>query len=182
MSSPRNCGQVSPWSNDILVRRRAAQKVYHDKKVRVEDITIGNWVLLREMRAAPKKFEPRWLGPYKVTKKLGRTNFAIRRSAPLGEDGTEPSSDLQTEEVVHKNRIKRYGGHTKQPLQPISEEETDTDDSSRDAPRIEPEPSAPTDEQIVVPPETDEPPVIPEPPVSRYTLRRVIRAPNRLDL
>ena len=28
MSSPRNCGQVSPWSNYILVRRRAALHRY----------------------------------------------------------------------------------------------------------------------------------------------------------
>ena len=160
---------------------QVVQKVYHDKKVREEDIKIGDWVLLREMRAAPKKFEPRWLGPYKVTKQLGRTNFAIRRSAPLGEDGTEPSSDLQTEEVVHKNRIKRYGGRTKQPIPPISEEETETDDLSRDAQGVEPETTAPRDEQIVVSAETERPFVNPE-PVPRYTLRRVIRAPNRLDL
>ena len=31
MSSPRNCGQVSPWSNDILVRRRAARITFNHR-------------------------------------------------------------------------------------------------------------------------------------------------------
>ncbi len=183
-SFEENWRQAREIALQHLQDAQVTQKTYYDKKVREEEIKIGDWVLLREMRAAPKKFEPRWLGPFKVTKQLGRANFAIQRSAPLSEDGTEPPSEpsSQTEEVVHKNRIKRYGGQTRRPRSPTQEDESAIESSSRDAQGPEQDQSTPPDEQTVVPPETETSPISPETPIPRYALRRVIRPPDRLDL
>ncbi len=177
-----NWRRAKEVSLQCLQDAQLIQKTHYDKRVREEEIKVGDWVLLREMRAATKKFEPRWLGPFKVTKQLGRANYAILRSAPLESDGTEPITETRTEEVVHKNRIKRYNGHTTQPASDPPDEESDTNFPPARDQTNERDDTAPQDSPIVGPPDSEESQPAPEPLMPRYTLRRTIKPPKRLDL
>ena len=135
---------------------------------------------------ATKKFEPRWLGPFKVVKKLSDVNYAIQRSKSIEGDELPLNSRLPlTGEVVHKNRLKRFRRQDE-----IEEEASQPDEElhTQDPPIMEAESQTllnetitdfterkePTEETVDLPnPESSQP---------RYTLRRVIRPPERLDL
>ena len=84
-----------------LGKAQLTQKEYYDRNVQEEDISEGNLVLLRDHRAGTGKFEPRWLGPFKVIKVLSNENYLINQK--------------KTNTVVHKNRLKKW--LDKDPLQ-----------------------------------------------------------------
>ena len=84
-----------------LGKAQLTQKEYYDRNVQEEDISEGNHVLLRDHRAGTGKFEPRWLGPFKVIKVLSNENYLINQK--------------KTNTVVHKNRLKKW--LDKDPLQ-----------------------------------------------------------------
>jgi hypothetical protein len=92
-----------------LRKAQTAQKEYYDRNVREEDIFEGNLVLLRDHRAGTGKFEPRWLGPFKVIKALSNENYLINQK--------------KTNTVVHKNRLKKW--LDEDPIQDPALQETD---------------------------------------------------------
>ena len=167
---------------------QTTQKTYYDRQVREEAINVGDWVLLREMRAARKKFEPRWLGPFKVIRKISDVNYAIQRSSSIEGDELPLNSRLPlTGEVVHKNRLKLFRGNTSNTQDSTSNqgESNPPDESS-----VEAGPHNPSDETIPDPtehPQPTEEPINPPIPEARHLepvlrRRRVIRPPDRLDL
>ena len=167
---------------------QTTQKTYYDRQVREEAINVGDWVLLREMRAARKKFEPRWLGPFKVIRKISDVNYAIQRSSSIEGDELPLNSRLPlTGEVVHKNRLKLFRGNTSNTQDSTSSqgESNPPDESS-----VEAGPHNPSDETIpdlTEHPQPTEEPINPPIPEARHLepvlrRRRVIRPPDRLDL
>ncbi len=81
------------------------QKRYYDVDTSDREFSVGDSVVLRDMRLR-SKFDPRWLGPYVVTRKLGRLNYVVRLH------------DRNDEFVVHVNRMKPF------PKREIQEERT----------------------------------------------------------
>ncbi len=88
------------WRNAIEMAKetfRTAQlnqkRFYDVSKTKTREFTIGDYVVLKDMRLR-SKFDPRWLGPYLVTRRMGNLNYAVKL------DG---STD---EFIVHVNRMK----------------------------------------------------------------------------
>ena len=166
-----------------LQNAQGTQKAYYDRRVRQETINVGDWVLLRDMRLATKKFDPRWMGPFKVIRQLSDVNYAIQRSIGIEGDNLPLNSRLPlTAEVVHKNRLKlfRSGTPGEEPSSPPHEDNTTQDDPSSES-----EPHALSNDNIPVATETPQNALESaeqEAPQPRYTLRRNVRPPDRLDL
>ena len=162
---------------------QGTQKAYYDRRVRQETINVGDWVLLRDMRLATKKFDPRWMGPFKVIRQLSDVNYAIQRSIGIEGDNLPLNSRLPlTAEVVHKNRFNLFSSGTprEEPSSPPQEDNTTQDDPSSES-----EPHALSNDNIPVATETPQNALESaeqEAPQPRYTLRRNVRPPDRLDL
>ena len=62
---------------DSFAEAQLNQKKYYDQKTVEREFQVGDVIVLRDMRLR-SKFEPRWLGPYTVTRKMGKLNYAIR--------------------------------------------------------------------------------------------------------
>ena len=76
-----------------LKQSQITQKKYYDRGNILKTFKEGDTVLLKEKRLRGK-FEPRWLGPYIITRKLSSLNYAIKKP------------DGKAEMVVHIDRIK----------------------------------------------------------------------------
>jgi hypothetical protein len=167
---------------------QTTQKTYYDRQVREEAINVGDWVLLREMRAARKKFEPRWLGPFKVIRKISDVNYAIQRSTSIeGDELPINSRRPLTGEVVHKNRLKLFRGSTSDAQDSLTTQEesaTQVDTNVEAGPHNLPDDSISDPTELPQPTEELIDPPAPEKPQPETTLRRrrVIKPPDRLDL
>ena len=80
-------------AKDSFAEAQLNQKKYYDQKTVEREFQVGDVIVLRDMRLR-SKFEPRWLGPYTVTRKMGKLNYAIRMP------------ERNDEFVVHVNRMK----------------------------------------------------------------------------
>lgn len=62
-------------AKEAVERRREIMKKQYDKNVEVEDINIGDFVLLRN--EAKQKLEPQWFGPYIITTVFNNGTVAL---------------------------------------------------------------------------------------------------------
>jgi len=76
-----------------LSEAQSTQKKYYDEGKAPKHFNIGDEILLKEMRLR-SKLEPKWIGPYKVMKKLSELNYSVREMNKM------------SEQVVHVNRMK----------------------------------------------------------------------------
>ena len=76
-------------------------KLYHDSKLRVRKINLGDWVLLDRKAqtegAKQPKLEPSWEGPYQVGQVIREGTYKLQRS-----DGTWLSNPW------HVDHLKKY--------------------------------------------------------------------------
>ena len=87
-------------SKDRLGKAQEKQKKLYDKGSKLMVYDVNDHVLL-EAHKKPGKFNNRWLGPYKINKKISDLNYEIIRLDGDTEDKTE------TRLIVHVNRLKR---------------------------------------------------------------------------
>lgn len=89
------------WRKSIELARETfrnsqqSQKKFYDIGKEARSFEIGDIILLKEMRLR-SKFDPRWIGPYVVTRKISSLNYCVRKK------------DTDTEYVVHVNRMKLF--------------------------------------------------------------------------
>jgi hypothetical protein len=89
------------WS-EVTTDNHAAFKKYkvqHDKKVKVQDIRVGSYVLMKNIinkKGVSRKLSAKWTGPYKVLAIISDTNIKIFK--------------VNRELVVHLKNIKLYNG------------------------------------------------------------------------
>ncbi|KAI3635414.1 hypothetical protein MIR68_006551, partial [Amoeboaphelidium protococcarum] len=85
-------------------------KLQYDKQVKEDPLNVGEWVLLR--RGNRKKFESKWIGPYKVIKEVFKGVYQL----------SDPSG-TNKEDYVHRDRLKRAKVDEKNPPQTFWQEE-----------------------------------------------------------
>ena len=157
------------------------QKHYYDRNVREENISEGNLVLLKDHRPGTGKFEPRWLGPFKVIKVLSNENYLIDQK--------------KSHTVVHKNRLKTWLNRDpiedkalEEPADNTPVESHDNNEppaESQQDTRIHPQSSTDTvGEQVhephpAPPNQTENSIPIPPPHTTPYNLRRTTQKPRR---
>ena len=82
-----------------LERAQITQKAGYDKRTRpLRFYEIGDEVLIREMACVPGKFNLRFRGPYKITKKMSDHNYLVKNL----------EFPNRQERVIHVDRIKLW--------------------------------------------------------------------------
>jgi hypothetical protein len=104
-------------AKETFMKAQLNQKRYYDVDASEREFSVGDSVVLKDMRLR-SKFDPRWLGPYVITRKLGRLNYVVR------------IHDMNDEFVVHVNRMK--------PLPKRKIQEKGTSDLSNETQQIVP--------------------------------------------
>lgn len=80
-------------ARENLVESKLNNKLYYDKKAKLDKYEVGDLILIRNN--APKtKLDDLFLGPYEITKVMSDTNVQIKVKKKL--------------KVVHKNHIKKF--------------------------------------------------------------------------